>query len=331
LGWETNTSYNAGLDFSILKGRIQTSIDYYTRTTTDLLLKAPVSSLTGFTSSWQNVGDILNQGVELNITTKNDFGKLRWMGIVNASYNTNKVLRLGYDNTPISAGFSGLTSTIEVGQPLYAFKLYDVIGVYKNQAEVDAGPKMAKTVPGDSKYRDVNGDGVIDNNDRTIVGNPQAPFAFGFRNEFSYKRFSLSVLMNAQLGGMIYSMIGRSIDRPGMGYLYNKLAKWENRWKSADSPGDGMTPSMLASTGAYYDTRWLYSSDYLRVKNVTFGYSVPKQKWFTNARVYISIENALIWHKYSGGYTPEAANNEGGDYGGYPQAKTFSIGLNLNL
>jgi hypothetical protein len=116
-----------------------------------------------------------------------------------------------------------------------------------------------------------------------------------------------------------------------MGYLYNKLAKWENRWKSADSPGDGMTPSMLASTGAYYDTRWLYSSDYLRVKNVTFGYNVPKQKWFTNARVYVSIENALIWHKYSGGYTPEAANNEGGDYGGYPQAKTFSIGLNLNL
>jgi TonB-dependent starch-binding outer membrane protein SusC len=331
LGWETNTSYNAGLDFSILKGRIQTSIDYYTRTTTDLLLRAPVSSLTGFTSSWQNVGDILNQGVELNITTKNDFGKLRWMGVVNASYNTNKVLRLGYDNTPISAGFSGLTSIIEVGQPLYAFKLYDVIGVYKNQAEVDAGPKMAKTVSGDSKYRDVNGDGIIDNNDRTIVGNPQAPFAFGFRNEFSYKRFSLSVLMNAQLGGMIYSMIGRSIDRPGMGYLYNKLAKWENRWKSADSPGDGMTPSILASTGAYYDTRWLYSSDYLRVKNVTFGYSIPKQKWFTNARVYVSIENALIWHKYSGGYTPEAANNEGGDYGGYPQAKTFSIGLNLNL
>jgi TonB-dependent starch-binding outer membrane protein SusC len=331
LGWETNTSYNAGLDFSILKGRIQTSIDYYTRKTTDLLLRAPVSSLTGFTSSWQNVGDILNQGVEINITTKNDFGKLGWMGVVNASYNTNKVLRLGYDNTPISAGFSGLTSIIEVGQPLYAFKLYDVIGVYKNQAEVDAGPKMAKTIPGDSKYRDVNGDGIIDNNDRTIVGNPQAPFAFGFRNEFKYNKFTLSVLMNAQLGGMIYSMIGRSIDRPGMGYLYNKLAKWENRWKSADSPGDGMTPSMLASTGAYYDTRWLYSSDYLRVKNVTLGYSIPKQKWFTNARVYVSIENAFIWHKYSGGYTPEAANNEGGDYGGYPQAKTFSIGLNLNL
>ena len=331
LGWETNTSYNAGIDFGIFRGRIQGSLDYYTRTTTDLLLKAPVSSLTGFTSSWQNVGDILNKGFELNLNTKNDIGQVRWMSTINASYNTNQVIRIGYDNTPIASGFSGLTSIIEVGQPLFAFKVYDVIGVYKNQAEVDTGPKMAKTVAGDSKYRDVNGDGIIDNNDRVIKGNPQAPFAFGFRNDFSYKKISLSFLMNAQLGGMIYSMIGRSIDRPGMGYLYNKLAKWENRWKSADNPGDGLTPNINATTGAYYDTRWLYSSDYLRVKNITFGYTIPKQKWFTTARVFVSVENAFIWHKYSGGYTPEAANNEGGDYGGYPQAKTFSLGLNLNL
>jgi hypothetical protein len=130
---------------------------------------------------------------------------------------------------------------------------------------------------------------------------------------------------------MIYSMIGRSIDRPGMGYLYNKLAIWENRWKSPEDPGDGMTPSINSTTGSYYDTRWLYSSDYIRVKNITFGYNVPKMKWFERARVYVSVENPFIWHKYSGGFTPEAANNEGGDYGGYPQSKTYSIGINLNL
>ncbi len=144
LGWETNTSYNAGLDFGFFRGRIQGSLDYYTRTTTDLLLKAPVSSLTGFTSSWQNVGDILNKGIELNLNTKNDIGQVRWMSTINASYNTNQVVRIGYDNTPIASGFSGLTSIIEVGQPLFSFKLYDVIGVYKNQAEVDAGPKWLK-------------------------------------------------------------------------------------------------------------------------------------------------------------------------------------------
>ncbi|MDZ7900406.1 MAG: TonB-dependent receptor [Arcicella sp.] len=331
LGWEKNTSYNAGIDFSILKGRIQTSIDYYSRTTTDLLLRAPVSSLTGFTTSWQNVGDILNKGLEISITAKNNFGGLGWVSVLNASYNTNEVLRIGYDNTPIASGFSGLTSIIEVGQPLYSFKLYDAIGVYKDQADVDAGPKMAQTKPGDSKYRDVDGNGVINDKDRTIVGNPQAPYVFGFRNDFTYKRFTLSTLLNAQVGGKIYSMIGRSIDRPGMGYLYNKLAKWENRWKSADNPGDGMTPSITATTGSFYDTRWLYSSDYLRIKNINLGYNIPKQKWFNSARVFISIENAFIWHKYSGGYTPEAANNEGGDYGGYPQSKSYSLGLNLNL
>ncbi len=331
LGWETNTSYNIGLDFGILKNKIQASLDVYSRLTSDLLLKAPVSSLTGFTSSWQNVGDIRNRGIELQVTTNNNFGQIKWNSSLNASYSQNEVVRLGYDNTPIPTGFSALTSTIEVGQPINSFKLYDVIGVYKNQADVDASPKMAKTIVGDSKYRDVNGDGIIDNNDRTIVGNPNAPFIAGWRNDFNYKKFNLSIFFYGQLGGSIYSMIGRSIDRPGMGYLYNKLAKWENRWKSPDNPGDGMTPNINASTGAYYDTRWLYSSDYLRVKNITVGYAIPKQAWFNNARITISIENPFIWHKYAGGYTPEAANNEGGDYGGYPQSKTFSIGLNLNL
>jgi hypothetical protein len=139
------------------------------------------------------------------------------------------------------------------------------------------------------------------------------------------------MLVNAQQGGMIYSMIGRSIDRPGMGYLYNKLAKWENRWKSEDNPGDGMTPSINATTGAYYDTRWLYSSDYIRIKNITLGYNLPRLKFYDRARLYVAVENAYIWHKYDGGFTPEAANNEGGDYGGYPQARTYTVGFNLTL
>ena len=331
LGWEQTSSYNFGADFGLFKNRLIVAADYYVRKTSELLLQAPVSSLTGFTRSWQNIGDIENKGFELSINSKNTSGIFKWGTNLNLSYNQNRVIRLGYDNTPIPSGFSGLTSMIEVGQPIGYFKLYDAIGVYETQADVDASPKMSKTVVGDSKYRDVNGDGKIDENDRTNVGQPLPAFVYGFTNTFSYRNFDLNILLTAQTGGMIYSMIGRSIDRPGMGYLYNKLAKWENRWKSPEDPGDGMTPSINATTGSYYDTRWLYSSDYVRLKNITFGYNVPKMKWFERARIYVSIENPYIWHKYDGGYTPEAANNEGGDYGGYPQSRTYSIGINLNL
>ena len=126
-------------------------------------------------------------------------------------------------------------------------------------------------------------------------------------------------------------MIGRSIDRPLMGYLYNKLAIWKDRWQSVAVPGNGDVPSINATTGGFYDTRWLYSSDYVRIKNITLGYNLPKIKGISKARVYASIENAFIWHKYGGGWTPEAANNEGGDYGGYPQARTVSIGVNVGF
>jgi TonB-linked SusC/RagA family outer membrane protein len=331
LGWEQTSSYNFGVDFGILKNRLIVAADYYNRKTSELLLQAPVAAVTGFTRSWQNIGDIENKGFELSLNSKNTVGVFKWGTNFNLSYNRNRVLQLGYDNTPIPSGFSGLTSMIEVGQPIGYFKLYDAIGVYKNQAEVDANPRMSKTLVGDSQYRDVNGDGIIDENDRTNVGQPLPAFVYGLTNTFNYRNFDLTILTTAQTGGMIYSMIGRSIDRPGMGYLYNKLAIWENRWKSPEDPGDGMTPSINSTTGSYYDTRWLYSSDYIRVKNITFGYNVPKMKWFERARVYVSVENPFIWHKYSGGFTPEAANNEGGDYGGYPQSKTYSIGINLNL
>ncbi|PJJ59938.1 SusC/RagA family TonB-linked outer membrane protein [Hymenobacter chitinivorans] len=331
LGWERTGSFNVGFDFGMLSNRIQISADAYNRRTKDLLLRAPISSITGYTTSWQNVGDIRNQGLEVGINSQNMVGAFTWGTSFNTSYNRNEVLALDYNNTPIVAGFSNLTQIIQVGQPLNAFLLYDVVGVYKTQEEVNNSPRMSGTKVGDSKYRDVNGDGIITEADRTIVGNPQPKFIFGITNNFTYRNFDLSFLINAQQGGQIYSMIGRSIDRPGMGYLYNKLAKWENRWQSEEIQGDGMTPSINATTGAYYDTRWLYSSDYIRLKNITLGYNLPKLKYYDRARFYVAVENAYIWHKYSGGFTPEAANNEGGDYGGYPQARTFTLGFNVTL
>jgi TonB-dependent starch-binding outer membrane protein SusC len=332
LGWEQTTGTNFGLDFGILKNRISASVDIYKKTTKDLLLKAPVSAVSGFADSWQNVGSVENKGIEFMINTRNIVkSNFTWTTNFNISYNKNNVLALGSDNTPIPQGFSNLTNIIQVGAPINSMMLYEHIGVYMNEADLANYPKAVNSRVGDSRYRDFNNDGVISPADRFIVGNPQPDYIFGFNNDIKFKGFDLRIVTFAQQGGQIYSMIGRSIDRPLMGYLYNKLALWKDRWQSEAVPGNGNVPSINATTGALYDTRWLYSSDYIRIKNITLGYNLPKIKGLDKARVYASIENAFIWHNYGGGWTPEAANDAGGDYGGYPQARTVSIGVNVGF
>ena len=332
LGWEQTNSKNLGLDFGLFRNRVLASVDLYRRLTNDLLLQAPVSATSGFGISWQNVGDIENKGVELNLTTRNIVSKdFNWKTNFNVSYNKNEVLRLGFDDTPIPTGFTNLTHVIQVGAPINSMILYEHVGVFMTSDDLAKYPKMATMKAGDSQYADKNGDGIITAADRAILGKPTPDYTFGFTNDFTYKRFDLRIVAFAQTGGNIYSMIGRSIDRPGMGYLYNKLAIWKDRWQSAEKPGNGFVPSINATTGSFYDTRWLYSSDYLRIKNITIGYNAPKIRGLNSLRVYASLENPHIWHKYYGGLSPEALNDAGGDYGGYPQAKVFTFGVNAGF
>ena len=130
-------------------------------------------------------------------------------------------------------------------------------------------------------------------------------------------------------------LIGRAIDRPGMGVGSNALGHWRNMWRSEEEPGDGSTPSIFSSTtSSLYDTRWLYDSDFIKIKNITIGYQIPVRKYISYARVYASIENVYMWDKYDGGYSPESNNGGSGgdyDYGAYPQARTFSLGVNLTF
>ena len=333
LGWEQTESTNFGLDFGLFKNRILVSVDAYKKLTSDLLLRAPVSAVSGFADSWQNVGNVENKGVELSLTTRNIVkSNFTWKTSFNVSLNRNKVLKLGADDTPIPTGFSNLTSIIQVGSPINSMMLYEHIGVFTTAEDLAKYAKIATMKVGDSRYADLNGDGIITaTGDRGIMGKPLPDYTYGLTNDFTYGRFDLRIVAFAQTGGSIYSMIGRSIDRPGMGYLYNKLAIWKDRWQSVDKPGNGWVPSINASTGSYYDTRWLYSSDYFRIKNVTLGYNAPKIKGLSMLRIYLSLENLKIWHKYYGGLSPEALNDAGGDYGGYPQSKVLTLGVNAGF
>jgi hypothetical protein len=335
LTWEKTQSSDFGFELGLFN-RIDFTADYYIKKTNDLLLQQPIPSVTGYNTMWKNVGSVQNRGLELDLSTKNFVGEFRWNTSANIAFNNNEVLQLGADNAPIYTGFSSSTNIIQVGQELNSFYLYKAIGVLSS-ADI-ANSNVAKTsgaIAGDTKYFDYNGDGKIDENDRHIIGGPTPDYYWGLTNTFSYKGFDLSVFFQGQKGGYSYALLGRAIDRPGMGTLNNAMGNWANRWQSDENPGDGKTPRLDGTTGSLLDTRWLYDASYIQLKNITLGYNFSRdlidKLRITNLRVYVSLEN--VWRKdnYYGGYNPESVQSDGTDYGAYPNAKVYMMGLNFNF
>lgn len=334
LRWEKTQSSNYGLDLGLFHNRISLSANYYNKYTTDLLLNVPVALATGFANGYVNIGHVKNHGLEFELNTQNLTGKLQWQTSLNLSFNQNKVLQLGNGNAPIHTGFSSQTQLITVGKPLSVFYMYDAIGVYKDDADLKGSPHMANNIAGDVKYKDVNGDGVIDANDRTILGQPDPKYSWGIYNSFSYKGVDISFLVQGAGGNKVYDLIGRAIDRPGMGTLGNVLGRWRDRWRSPDRPGDGHTPRIDGTTGGLYDSRWLYDGTYVRFKSLVIGYTFPRGMihGIDNARVYFSGENLFyLLNRDYGGYSPESLNTDGGDYGAYPDARTIMVGINVGF
>lgn len=350
LGWEKTQSTDIAIDMGILKNRIQLSFDWYTKRTNDLLYQIPVYAASGFTTAWGNLGDIDNRGFDMEISSKNIDSKLKWTTSFNMSFNKNEVKKLGATNTPVYSGFdsNNPSNVLMVGKPLQEFYMYEAIGVWMSQAEIDTysqahGGKQltfeGKAIkPGDIKYRDVNNDGVFDRtNDRMFLGSPIPKFVYGLTNSFVYKNLDLSILMTAQSGGKMAGLIGRAIDRPSMGPGQNAMDRWKNAWWSETDQGDGTVPYPLSTTtGGTVDSRWLYSSDYIRIRNLNIGYTMHVTKSvISSARLYVSIENLAKWDKYYGGYNTESANTGsvdlGIDYGSYPLSRNIMFGLNLNF
>lgn len=327
LTWEKVYSWNWGVDVSLFNSRLTLAADYYRKNTKDLLYQVTVPGVMGFSRIWDNIGNVFNEGVELEITSTNLLKPLRWTTSFNMSYNRNKVTDLGNNEMVF---LNDNTQVLMIGQPLRSFYMYDAVGVYQYTEDLYRYPVRKGTQLGDVRYRDVNDDGVIDDNDRTLVGKPDPDFVFGLTNKFTWKNFDLSLVMTAQTGGWLYSVSpGRYIDNPGMGYSQNLFSWWQNCWWSEDEPGDGRTPAIDSSTGELRDTRWLYKSDYFRIKNITLGYKLPlkkNSKYLKGCRFYFAVENVYRWDCYPGGYSPENRGNNA-----YPQARTYSLGANLTF
>lgn len=335
LSWEEAATFNVGIDFGLLENRLYGSFEVYNRTNRDLLLRIPVPSATGFTTALTNIGEVQNRGWDLELTGRILAGAFSWTTSVNIGHTTNEVKQLGPDNAPILGGAWDINHNIlTVGEPMYSLFVVQRDGIL-SQADIDSGyPLYGNQSAGDHKYIDANGDGKIDPDDRQLSGHPIPDYVWGVNNTFHYKRFDLSILLQGQNGGTLYSIYGRAVNRTGTGFSDNVLATWDRRWRSESDPGDGDVGKTTGSFGRIKNTDWMYSNDYWRIRNITLGCdlgNLVRGKLISSARIYATAENWFGEDKYVGGFNPEAVNTDGEDYGAAPLTKSIIFGINLSF
>lgn len=344
LGWERTKQLNFGADLGILNNRISLEADYYISRSDGLLLNVPIPVMSGFGSVFRNIGELENKGLELALTSQNIQGDFEWSTQLNFARNRNKLVALGPDNAPmhINPGF-GLAIINEVGKPIFNYYGYKYIGVYKNQAEIDADPAHYATAkPGDGRYADVNQDGKLDEKDRTVIGNPAPDFTYGITNNFRYKQFDFSFLVQGSRGSEVFdNNLHRSMFyHEGRNYVKSVV----NRWRSETEPGDGYHHKLTVDLHGYEQTAssfWVVDGTYTRLKSMTLGYNLPQNllsriklstlRVYLNGQNLFTLKNANVFDpdNYSGG--ADQTNRRGISHSPYPSAKTYSFGLNIGL
>jgi TonB-linked SusC/RagA family outer membrane protein len=340
LSWEKSQQTDIGLETGLFRDRINLVADIYQRTSNDLLLDVPVPSILGLTNSLENIGKVRNRGLELGLNTRNFVGKFKWSTDINFSMNRNKVLALGADGAPIISSTQGDSHITQVGKPIGNFYGYIFDGVYNTQDQINKHAHQSTDGPGDPIVRDIDGDGQISTNDRTILGNYQPSYTYGIGNNFSYSNFDLTVNMQGVEGSKIMDLgMRQSLDMNGR---TNQLGLARDRWRSPQEPGNGKVfKAMTDIYGVRRDASSFYMQDgsYLRVRNIILGYnfspSLLSRLKVSTLRIYVSAQNPFTITKYIG-YNPEVSSyhsalTPGVDYFNYPLAKTFSAGLNLTF
>src|SRR5690554_4677173 len=343
LTWEKAAQLDLGLEMGFAENKLTFLIDYYKRKTTDLLLNVPIPTITGFSNAYQNIGRVDNWGLEFNaranVINNNNFS---WLINANLSLNRNEVKALGPQGDPIyyTSQTSSQGHVLKIGFPMGTFYGYDHIGVYMNQKMLDENPKDATSMVGDAMYRDVTGDKVITSDDRTEIGKAEPDFYYGINNSMSYKNFDLGILIQGSYGGEILHIGKRYYEN--LEGNQNQLRTVLNRWRSEEDPGDGWMPRVRSTpTGqtSQISTRWVEDGTYLRVNNITLGYTfsnrILSEVNIENLRINISAQNPITITEYSG-FNPEVNTSEntvlaGSDHGVYPLAKSYTLGINITF
>lgn len=345
LTWETTAQLNVGVDFGLYNGRLNVAMDYYRMVTDDLLFSLPLPEYSGFGSQLSNIGKIENRGFELSLGTRNLVGEFQWDTDFNISLNRNEILELPggndiqYGSGPGHVVGLGNTQILREGESVGTFFGWHYLGVYQQGDDIIPGGSFEQE-PGGERYEDINNDGMLNADDRTIIGNPQPDFIFGLTNTFRYRNFDLNVFFQGSQGNDLFSYTLLELNL-GTG-LNNGTTALLDRWTPTNTDTD--VPAAVGGRARRASTRWVYDGSYVRLKNIALGYNLPgaalDRVGLSRLRLYVSAQNILTFTDYPG-FDPEVNYSSGGgananrnlglDYASYPNAKGVTFGLNMSF
>jgi TonB-linked SusC/RagA family outer membrane protein len=348
--WETTTTYDIGLDLAFFADKLSFTTDYYWRNTSDMLVPVPLPPSGGSASvPYINAGEVMNKGLELSLVWREIRPKFKYEINGNISFLDNEVKSLG-GGRPIAAGRveSGAYATqTEEGYPIGSFYMYEMDGIFQNDLEIFSSAYQGDGIePGDVKFKDQNGDNVIDENDRVHVGSAIPKIIYGLTFDCSWKNFDLSLFLQGVQGNSLYLQINQDIEGFYRGFNVTKRY-YDNHWTGEGTTNEYPRASWIGATNnKLVSTRFLSTGTYMRVKNISLGYNIPfkETSWVQSLRVYFSVQNVYTFTKYPG-LDPEMyeSNNlsaenitspdlaSGIDWGTYPVPRIYTLGVNFNF
>ncbi len=334
LTWESTQQTNFGFDLGLFQDRVRFTTDYYVKNTSDLLLNVPLPLYSGFTTSLQNVGSTQNKGIEFELSTQNLTGKFKWDTDFNIAFNRNKVVELvRTSNDPNASNdiflatgpgamLLGNTSVLREGEP---------IGLFYGLIFEGVNPETGAEV-----ITDLNGDGKINNEDRTVIGDPNPDYIWGLNNTMSYGGFDLNVFFQASVGNDLFNF--QRLELEDVRGFYNQSKAVLNRWTPENRNTD--IPKASSKNLRRVSSRWVEDGSFVRLRNLSLGYNLPgafsSRLGVRTARILVSGQNLLTLTDYKG-WDPEV-NSRGGsntqlgvDYGTYPRARSYTLSFNVGL
>ena len=352
LKWETTEQYNVGIDLGFFDDRLKVTADWYDKVTRDLLLYALLPASAGYEQGMLNIGSIRNRGFEFTLETVNiKTRQFQWSTSFNIAFNRNKILGLVDNQNSLQTSVSWETRfnsqfpyISQVGKPtgmMYGF-IYE--GTYKPE-DFNADGSLRDGIPaykgntmqpGDLKYRDMNGDGKIDDYDRTIIGCGQPLHTGGFNNSFNWKNFDLNIFFSWSYGNDILNA-NRLVFEAGWKSQTNQFASFANRWTPENASSN--MPRANATGSEEYSSRVIEDGSFLRLKNVSLGYTIPSRQLrkagISSMRIYVSADNIWTLTDYSGPDPEVSTRNSvltpGFDWSAYPRAYGFTAGVNITF
>ena len=346
LKWEQTAQLDLGLNARLEPLRLDITVDLYKKTTSNLLYQRSIPNSTGYSSILSNVGSIENKGLELTLSPTIIDREIKWIADFNIAFNRNKITDLGTgnDGLPIERvigpsggkgqiGFLPSQYALILGEHLGGVYGYEFEGVYNTLEEIAAGPDTTAAL-GDPKYRDLNGDGIVDGDDRRMISNPNPKFSGGFINTVRYKNFDMSIFFQFVYGNTIWNV--DHFNHSTTDGTKNSRPKFLNSWTPENASSEIPRAGWDNRTNGV-NTFSVEDGSYLRLRNITLGYNFSvKPTLISNIRIYGSLDNALTFTKYTG-YNPDVTKygsnsiSGGVDQGVYPAARTFTFGLKVDF